>query len=149
MPHARPTVPSPDEARPGAFCWLDLAAIDADVARRFYAQAFGWTFVEARANGGRFTRCFAGDTEVATLYQLPRAQVESGAPSHWTPYVKVESADAAARLAARAGGRLLVAPFDLADTARIALLQDAAGALVGVWECLPRGAVDAGANDAA
>lgn len=122
---------------PGTFCWLDLAARDAALAKRFYAGAFGWTFEEQRANGGVFTRCHAGDAGgrgVASLYQIRRAELDRGVPSHWTPYIAVADADAAARRAAGLGGRLVVAPFEVNGIARIALIEDAVGALVGLWQ---------------
>jgi len=126
-----------DTPRPGAFCWLDLAARDVTVAQRFYAETFGWGFVEEQANGGHLTRCRVGGQDVGSLYQLNRAQLEAGVPSHWTPYVRVELAEATARRAVSLGGRLVVAPFDVDGFARIALIQDAAGALLGLWEPLP------------
>ena len=120
--------------QPGGFCWLDLAASDAALAKTFYAQAFGWTFHDQQANGGQFTRWRAGGQDVGSLYQLRRAQLEHGVPSHWTPYIRVDSALATARRITEWGGRLVVAPFDVPGTARIALIQDAVGALVGLWE---------------
>ena len=124
-------------AAPGAFCWLDLAARDAGLARRFYARAFGWRFEEQQANGGVFTRCRLGGRhgiDVGSLYQLQRADVARGVPSHWTPYLRVASADASARRVAELGGRVVVAPFDVQGVARIALVEDAVGALVGLWQ---------------
>jgi predicted enzyme related to lactoylglutathione lyase len=46
----------------------------------------------------------------------------------------VNSALATARGVAAWGGRLVVAPFDVPGTARIALIEDAVGALVGLWQ---------------
>lgn len=120
--------------RPGGFCWLDLAASDAAIAKAFYARAFGWTFDERQANGGHYTRCRSDGRDVGSLYQLRRAQLEHGVPSHWTPYILVNSALATARGVAAWGGRLVVAPFDVPGTARIALIEDAVGALVGLWQ---------------
>ena len=39
----------------GRFCWVDLAATDAERAKAFYGRLFGWAFREQSANGGRFT----------------------------------------------------------------------------------------------
>ena len=130
----RTTRAKPASTLPGAFCWLDLAAADAAAAKAFYARAFGWTFREEQANGGHYARMRAGGEDVGSLYQLRRAQLEHGVPSHWTPYIRVDSADATARQVTALGGRLVVAPFDIPGTARIALIQDAVGALVGLWE---------------
>jgi len=119
---------------PGAFCWLDLAAADVTAAKAFYARAFDWTFHDEQANGGHYTRLQAGGQVVGSLYQLRRAQLERGVPSHWTPYIRVDSVDSTARRIEALGGHLVVAPFDIPGTARIALIQDAVGALVGLWE---------------
>lgn len=129
-------VRAPEAAAPGTFCWLDLAASDADSAMAFYAQAFGWRFETQRANGGHFTRCRAGGRDVGSLYPLKRAQLEHGVPSHWTPYIRVAKVDALASRVAALGGRVLVAPFDVQGTARIALIEDAVGAVVGLWQPL-------------
>lgn len=127
----------PDKAPLNGFCWLDLAASDMALAKTFYAQAFGWRFETQRANGGRFTRCRAGAHEVGSLYPLKRAQLEHGVPSHWTPYLRVADVDALAARIAPLGGRVLVAPFEVERTARIALVEDAVGAVLGLWQPLP------------
>lgn len=127
-------MPSLYPPRPGAFCWLDLAARDAGRARSFYAQAFGWTFRDQSALGGHFTRAQLGGHDVASLYQLKQAQIEHGVPSHWTPYVGVAQVEAAVQRVGACGGRVIVAPFDVPGVARIALIEDAVGALVGLWQ---------------
>lgn len=123
-------------AQPGGFCWLDLAATDASRAKRFYTQAFGWTFHDQHANGGFFTRWTSGGREIASLYQLRRAQLEAGVPSHWTPYVLVNNVDVAVLRITEGGGRVIVAPFDVPGSARITLIEDAVGALLGLWQPL-------------
>ena len=121
----------------GCFCWLDLAATDAAAAKHFYGRAFGWTSSETRANGGSFTRLHAGDQVVGSLYQLTRPHLTGGVPSHWTPYVLVDHVDRAAQRISVCGGTVIVQPFVVQDVARIALFEDAVGALVGLWESFP------------
>ncbi len=124
-------------ASPGAFCWLDLAAADAMRAKAFYARLFGWTFHDQHANGGTFTRFHSGGQAVGSLYPLPQRQLDQGVPSHWTPYVRVVDVDAAVARAVDLGGRLVIAPFEVEHMARIALIEDAVGALVGLWQSMP------------
>lgn len=118
----------------GGFCWVDLAATDVEAARRFYAEVFGWSAHDQAANGGTFTRLRAGDADVGSLYQMRAAQLEAGAPSHWTPYAAVDDLDAAVRRVVAAGGRCVVAPFEVDGMARIALVLDNVGALLGLWQ---------------
>lgn len=126
------------QAQPGSFCWLDLAARDVTRAREFYGAAFGWTFTDESANGGWFTRLHAAGRPAGSLYQLRAALVNAGVPSHWTPYIRVDDADAALHRTTQCGGHTLVAPFIVEGSARIALLEDAVGALIGLWQPLPR-----------
>jgi uncharacterized protein len=124
----------PDSHRPGTFCWVDLAASDAGLAQRFYAQTFGWRFQTQSVLGGHYTRCRLGDADVGSMYQLKHAQRAHGVPSHWTPYIAVADVDAAVQRVIACGGRSIVAPFDVPGAARIALIEDAVGALVGLWQ---------------
>jgi uncharacterized protein len=118
----------------GRFCWVDLAATDAGRAKAFYGQLFGWTSCEQSANGGSFTRLQLSDSDVGSIYQMTNMHFDSGMPSHWTPYVRVDDVNAAARRAASLGGEVIVGPFVVSGIARIALILDSVGALVGLWE---------------
>ena len=122
----------------GCFCWVDLAAGDARRAQDFYGGLFGWTACEDRANGGVFTRLALGNREVGSVYQLQRAHLERGVPSHWTPYVRVDDIDAATRQTAALGGEVMIAPVTVADMARIAIIVDPVGAHLGLWQPLPQ-----------
>lgn len=122
------------DAAPGRFCWADLATHDAARAANFYARAFGWTARRARAGGGEIVRLALGGRDVASLYQLNGELRARGVPSHWTAYLRVADADAAVLRVAASGGRLVVAPFDASEDARVALVEDATGALLGLWQ---------------
>lgn len=113
---------------------MDLAASDAEAAKAFYGRLFGWTSREQSANGGCFTRLRLSGRDVGSVYQLKRAQLESGVPSHWTPYVRVDGVDEAAGRAVSLGGEVIVRPFAVAGVARIALILDSVGAPVGLWQ---------------
>jgi len=131
------SVVSGSVAAAGEFCWLDLAAADLAVARRFYTAVFGWSAHEQDANGGRFMRWQLGDRAVGSMYPLSVAQRVHDVPSHWTPYVRVDDVDAVARRVAECGGAVLVRPFVVDGVARIALVLDAVGAQLGLWQPLP------------
>jgi uncharacterized protein len=124
----------PRKTPPGRFCWVDLAATDADSAKVFYGQVFGWTSCEQPANGGSFTRLRLSDQDVGSIYQLRHVHLEQGVPSHWTAYICVDDVGDAARRVASCGGEVLVHPFVVPGTARIALVLDSVGAHVGLWE---------------
>lgn len=118
----------------GRFCWVDLAATDADSAKAFYENLFGWTSHVQPANGGSFTRLRLLDQDVGSIYQLRDALLDHGMPSHWTPYVRVDNVQDAVRRATSFGGTVVARPFVVSGIARIALILDSVGALVGLWE---------------
>jgi predicted enzyme related to lactoylglutathione lyase len=118
----------------GRFCWVDLAARDSAGAKDFYRQLFGWTAFEQRANGGLFTRLSFAGRDVGSLYQMRREHVDQGQPSRWTPYVRVTDIQDIADRAVALGGALLVQPFAVEGVARIALIRDAVGAELGLWQ---------------
>jgi len=118
----------------GQFCWLDLAATDAEKAKAFYGNLFGWTSCEQPANGGSFTRLRHWGQDVGSLYQLKSALLAHGIPSHWTPYVRVDDVETAVQRAIAFGGVVIAEPFSVSDVAQIALIEDSVGALVGLWE---------------
>lgn len=120
--------------RPGRFCWVDLAATDASRAKAFYAEVFGWSAQDQAANGGHFTRLRCGEHDIGSLYQLGSTQLAGRVPSHWTPYIAVTDIEATLRHTDRAGGRVIVPPTMIDGVACIALIEDAVGALVGLWQ---------------
>ena len=118
----------------GQFCWVDLAATDATRALDFYTELFGWGAVVQPANGGTFVRFTNGERDVGSAYQMRPSALQAGMSSHWTAYVRVDDAMAAAQRARELGGSVAVEPFVVDGIARIALLVDPVGAHLGVWE---------------
>jgi uncharacterized protein len=135
----------PSGFEPGGLCWIDLATSDTAAVAAFYAALLGWSTTERHAGRGRFNTFARNGTALASFYQLTREQIEGGVPSHWMPYVAVPSTDAAAAKACALGGQLIVPPQDVADIARICLIADPTGAMMGLWEAdRPRSGGDRG-----
>ena len=123
-----------DKAATGQFCWMDLAATNVESAKLFYGQLFGWTSREQAANGGSFIRLQSSSHDIGSVYQLKKELLDKGIASHWTPYILVKSVKDAASRAALLGGTVIVDPFVVSGVARIALILDSVGAVVGLWE---------------
>ncbi len=54
-------------------------------------------------------------------------------PPHWSLYVAVDDANAAARRAAELGGKVVEAPFGVSTLGRMAVLADPTGAVFSIW----------------
>jgi predicted enzyme related to lactoylglutathione lyase len=118
---------------PGVPCWVDTSQPDPEAAVAFYGALFGWDFedvIPSRSTGKySIARLRGGD--VAAVGSQPEGEP---ATAMWNTYVWVESADDAAEKVQEAGGRLVIAPFDVMDAGRMAVFTDPEGAVFRVWQ---------------
>jgi predicted enzyme related to lactoylglutathione lyase len=119
---------------PGAFCWVELGTTDGKAAKDFYTKLFGWSFTDNDMGpGGVYTIFKLKGKDVAAGYQIDPKQMP-GVPPHWMLYIATADADASARKVTAMGGGVKMAPFDVMDFGRMAVLSDAQGATFSVWQ---------------
>jgi predicted enzyme related to lactoylglutathione lyase len=122
-------MPKIESYAPGSFCWAELATTDAEAAKDFYAEMFGWTAVDVPMPEGVYTLFQADGNDAAAVYTAP-----PGVPVHWGVYFSVASADESAALVESCGGKLIGGPFDAHDAGRMAIAQDPQGAMFSLWQ---------------
>jgi uncharacterized protein len=121
---------------PGTFCWAGLATSDPDAAADFYAGLFDWR-ADWQEPGGVGTLAILRHRgeDVAILYRQTEMARAAGVPPHWTSFISVEDADAAAARAAELGGTAVFREaFDVLDAGRVAAIRDPTGGDVSLWE---------------
>jgi hypothetical protein len=116
-----------NSAKPGLFCWNELATTNVAAAKKFYAGLLGWK-TQAFGGGIEYTQFKKGKDMVGGMLKSPKP----GIPAHWVPYVIVDSVEATVKKAARLKGKVLMPPFDIPDVGRIAVLRDPQGAVIGI-----------------
>lgn len=117
---------------PGTFCWIELAAREGEVAKRFYSGLFGWTYEDSRYGPGEndvYTMYGLNGQTVAASYQSTGSE-----RSAWLSYVAVENADASAARARELGGTVPQEALDVMDAGRTARVQDPGGAVLALWQ---------------
>lgn len=120
---------------PGTFNWVDLGTTNAADAKRFYSGLFGWGIHDMPMGPDSFYTMFEMDGKhMCALYQQTDEQRAQGIPPSWMSYVSVKDADETAKQVARLGGTVMMAPFDVFDSGRMALLRDPTGAVFSIWE---------------
>jgi uncharacterized protein len=126
-------MPDRDGYIPGVPCWIDTTQPDADAAAEFYGGLFGWELEDtmpADAPGKYFMARIRG-RDAAAVSSQPGG---GGGPAKWNTYIQVESADETTEKAKAAGASVLMEPFDIFDSGRMAFLADPQGATFGLWE---------------
>jgi hypothetical protein len=120
---------------PGLFCWWELGTTDTDGAKAFYTSIFGWSFFDSPMGPEFVYTTFTYDGKsVGSCYKQMPEQVTQGVPPNWLSYVRVLSADETAAKVTEAGGTVLMAPMDVAEHGRMAVIQDPTGAVFGLWQ---------------
>jgi predicted enzyme related to lactoylglutathione lyase len=126
-------MPERDGYIPGVPCWVDTSQPDPEAALAFYSGLFGWEFEDVmppESDSQYFIARIRGG-DVAAVGSVPE-----GAPraAMWNTYVWVQSADETASKVAKAGGTILMEPFDVLDAGRMAVLADPEGAAFCAWQ---------------
>lgn len=123
------------EHAPGSFCWLELGTSDAEAAKNFYTELFGWSAFEVPdPSAGGYTLFQIDGKDVAGLYQLRDEQKAQGIPPHWLTYIATENANETSAKGKSLGGNVLMEPFDVMDLGRMSVLTDPTGATFAVWQ---------------
>jgi predicted enzyme related to lactoylglutathione lyase len=122
-------MPKIESYPPGSFCWAELATADAQSAKTFYSEMFGWTWTDSPTPNGVYTIFEVDGDSAAALYTPP-----PGVPTHWGIYFSVASADQSATQVAALGGKVILPPFDVMTFGRMAIFQDPQGTTFSVWE---------------
>lgn len=120
---------------PGTFSWVDLQTTDAEGAKKFYTELFGWSAMDIpMGEGAVYTMLTLEGRDVAALSQMSPEQQQQGMPPMWNSYVTVENADKSAAKAKSLGGTVLMEAFDVMEAGRMAVIQDPSGGVLSAWQ---------------
>ena len=112
----------------GTPIWYELLASDAATSTAFYEEVIGWKVLPPRPDDEMRYRVF--DTAhgyLGGMMELDEKMRSNGAKPTWLFYVGVEDVDATVRKVEAEGGKVLMAPFDLPEIGRIAMIADPQG----------------------
>jgi len=112
---------------PGKFVWADLVTDDVPVARKFYAQLFGWQFWDM----GDYTIALNDERPLCGMFQRLRPKDRVAEP-RWFGYISVGSVERVQGAVTKAGGRVLAAPRQMPKRGDQAVFADPEGAVFGV-----------------
>ncbi|MCL7425038.1 VOC family protein [Streptomyces sp. YS415] len=120
---------------PGALSWTELYTSDAEGAKKFYGDVFGWWYSDMELPGG------GGTYSLITPADLPEERMQggimglskedlalAGGKPYWHPVFDVEDCDAAVAQVTGNGGSVQMGPEDAEGVGRLAVCVDPAGA---------------------
>lgn len=117
---------------PGVPCWVDTSQPDPQAALPFYTGLFGWEFknVMPEGSGEKYFMGYKRGGDVAGVGSAP----EAAPMATWNTYIWTDSADETAARALKAGGKVIMEPFDVMQAGRMAVIADPEGATFCVWQ---------------
>ena len=115
----------------GTFFWNELMTRNVEGAKKFYAEAIGWSFDAMPAPGGAtYWVAKMDDEPVGGLFDISGPDF-NGIPESWMSYLAVDDVDARAAQAVKLGAKLMKPAFDVPGVGRIAILMEPGGAGIG------------------
>jgi hypothetical protein len=116
---------------PGTPSWVDLGSPDTAASAAFYGGLFGWhAEMDDRPEAGGYGLFDLGGKLVAGL----GPQMNTEMPPFWALYITVANVDETVGVVTSNGGTVIAGPMDVLDAGRMAVLQDAAGSFVSIWQ---------------
>ncbi|MFL6754340.1 MAG: VOC family protein [Sphingomicrobium sp.] len=120
------------------FIWYELMTADPTAAKTFYDAVVGW-HIEAQSNFpngyrmiGRSDGGFAGG-----VLPLNDEMQQHGARPTWLGYLYVDDVDSSVAAIEKSGGKTFMAPFDIPNIGRVAMVADPAGAPFYIMKPIP------------
>jgi predicted enzyme related to lactoylglutathione lyase len=115
----------------GKFYWNELMTRDVEKAKKFYAEATGWSFEAMPGDGGgTYWIAKMGNEPVGGLFDISGREFK-GVPESWIPYIAVDDVDARVKKATKAGAKVMKPAFDVPGVGRIVMLLEPGGAGIG------------------
>jgi predicted enzyme related to lactoylglutathione lyase len=115
----------------GTPCWVELLTSDPERSQAFYGRLFGWTVEDPGSDYGGYKNFRLKGERVAGCM---RNDGQGGVPDLWSTYLAVADAEATVASAAGHGGQVMVPPMDVMALGRMAVVADAGGAVIGIWQ---------------
>jgi predicted enzyme related to lactoylglutathione lyase len=126
-------MPERDHYISGVPCWVDTSQPDPEGVLEFYSGVFGWHFenVMPPDTPGMYLMAQLRGGNVAAVGSIPEGMPQI---AMWNTYVAVASADDTAAKVRDAGGSVVMEPFDVMGSGRMAVFTDPEGAAFCVWQ---------------
>lgn len=121
----------------GQFVWNELATPNAQAAKTFYKEMFGWEFSEVSTAGEdkNYTMIKKDNRDIGGIWAIP-TNLQGQIQPHWLPYIMVDNVEKSVEKA-RQNGATVIRPVQKAgDKGFFAIIRDPSGAEVAFWQAV-------------
>lgn len=119
----------------GCPCWIELAAQDVELAKRFYTGLFGWEAKDREDGPGGLQTVYHKDGKaVCSQASLAPKAAAKGVPTHWQTFLAVDDLDKALERVVKQGAKISAGPLHNPGASWTATILDPAGAPVSLWQ---------------
>jgi hypothetical protein len=113
----------------GGFIWYELMSPDPEASKTFYDAVVGWNIGPAVPEYNNYRMIGRSDGKPAGgVLPLTDEMQQHGARPGWLGYIHVPDVDQSVASIEQAGGKTYMAPFDIANVGRVAMVADPSGA---------------------
>jgi len=115
----------------GTPTWIDVIGPDAEAARAFYHEVFGWEYDVGGPEFGGYTTARLGQRTVAGIVGN---QPGEPPPAAWSLYFASDDIAADVARATELGAKVVYPAMSVGDFGSMATLQDPTGAMFSFWQ---------------
>ncbi|MEH0157229.1 VOC family protein [Limibacter armeniacum] len=128
-----PGISSPPTAtyQTGRIVWRDLVTPDAEAARKFYQNLFGWTYTEVPNGKSTYTVIHHNNIPIGGIFQMPD-NMANNATGEWVVSISVPDVKATVNEIGMQGAQVVLKTIDVGGRGTSAVMRDAQGAVVGL-----------------
>ena len=123
-------MPTRDSYAEGTPSWVDLSSPDVAASKEFYEALFGWEYTDEETDSNPYTMVFKNGHAAAGMGEIQ----DENMPPVWTTYFAVDDADVTAAKIKKAGGTVIMEPFDAVEAGRMAIAAGPGGEVFGIWQ---------------
>lgn len=122
----------------GGFIWYELMSPDPEASKAFYDAVVGWDIGPAVQEFNGYRMINRGDGKAAGgVLPLTDEMKQHGARPTWLGYIHVADMDQSVASIEQSGGKTYIAPFDIPNVGRVAMVADPSGAPFYIMKPIP------------
>ncbi|MEM6516968.1 MAG: VOC family protein [Bacteroidota bacterium] len=115
----------------GTIYWSELITHDVDAARNYFEKVAGWTFTTVQMPEGPYQMGSIGGNNFTGIMDIKLHPEMKDMETFWLTSITVDDVDATVAQTRELGGKIIREPFEVPGMARIAIVSDPSGGIVG------------------